>query len=379
VLLQTLIAALSSIFLAVPSTAFSRYFNETSDKERFFNEFQTLLIPINLLGLIIIIPFFVVFKQLPFLLFIPIYIIYIFSNITAINRQTILQQIRREKYLYVTLFERISMYAFPIIVFCLWNTLSSLVIGLMISVVCLFFFTSQFLSSYKYYYVLNKKKMLIYISYAYPIFFVSLFSWLIVFSDRYFIKYYLGTRYVGIYSVLAQVGAFASILNAVFTLHVNPIIYKLYASDKHNAIKKYIFYLKLLGILFLLVILVFLLLPKRLFLLLLEKEMVFDKYYFGTLCILFTGTVLSVFQNAMALFFTLAKKMGTLSMIWGFASVINIIGNLFIKHYGILAGAVSTAMAYFIIVVFSILWIKKNYRTSFIKECKGVDNDMVKS
>ena len=44
VLLQTLIAGLSTILLQVPGQAFDRFYNESDDKTNFINQFRTYLI-----------------------------------------------------------------------------------------------------------------------------------------------------------------------------------------------------------------------------------------------------------------------------------------------------------------------------------------------
>ena len=98
VLLQTLIAALSAIFLTVPSSAFARYFNETSNKQRFVNEFRTLLIPVNVIGVIAIALYGVFYGKFSFVAMLFVALIYVFSNLISIDRQAILQRIERKKY-----------------------------------------------------------------------------------------------------------------------------------------------------------------------------------------------------------------------------------------------------------------------------------------
>ena len=54
VLLQTLIAGLSTVLLQIPGQAFDRFYNESDNKTNFINQFRTYLIFINLLSLLII-------------------------------------------------------------------------------------------------------------------------------------------------------------------------------------------------------------------------------------------------------------------------------------------------------------------------------------
>jgi hypothetical protein len=55
VLLQTIIVALSYIFIQIPSQAYDRFYNTTKNKIEFVNEFRTILIIVNILSLILIV------------------------------------------------------------------------------------------------------------------------------------------------------------------------------------------------------------------------------------------------------------------------------------------------------------------------------------
>ena len=50
VLLQTIIVALSYIFIQIPSQAYDRFYNTTKNKIEFVNEFRTILIIVKLLN-----------------------------------------------------------------------------------------------------------------------------------------------------------------------------------------------------------------------------------------------------------------------------------------------------------------------------------------
>jgi len=54
ILLQTLIVALSYIFLQIPSQAYDRFYNEAKDKISYINEFRTILIFVNILSILLI-------------------------------------------------------------------------------------------------------------------------------------------------------------------------------------------------------------------------------------------------------------------------------------------------------------------------------------
>ena len=55
----------------------------------------------------------------------------------------------------------------------------------------------------------------------------------------------------------------------------------------------------------------------------------------------------------------LFKKVYILSYIYLIAFIVNIIGNLFIKDYGIIAAAISTLVAYIVILLLQILYVSK--------------------
>ena len=55
-------------------------------------------------------------------------------------------------------------------------------------------------------------------------------------------------------------------------------------------------------------------------------------------------------QNAYAMYFVLEKKLHIISYAYINAFLVNMIGNLFIKDYGIIAAAISTVLAYIVIV-----------------------------
>ena len=66
-LLQILVAGLSSLFLQSPGAAFERFYNESEHKVNFINEFRTLIILINIPCLIIIILYGMFYTNFTFL------------------------------------------------------------------------------------------------------------------------------------------------------------------------------------------------------------------------------------------------------------------------------------------------------------------------
>ena len=75
--------------------------------------------------------------------------------------------------------------------------------------------------------------------------------------------------------------------------------------------------------------------------------------------LLIIAIFLSVLQTAMSMHFTLKKKIHILSYIGFMAFLVNIIGNFYIKEYGIIAAAVSTIFAYLTLVIGQAIFIKR--------------------
>ena len=59
------------------------------------------------------------------------------------------------------------------------------------------------------------------------------------------------------------------------------------------------------------------------------------------------------------MYLNLFKKLNILSYIYLIAFIVNIIGNLFIKDYGIIAAAISTLISYLVIIGLQMIYISK--------------------
>jgi len=178
------------------------------------------------------------------------------------------------------------------------------------------------------------------------------------FSDRYFIDYYLTTKEVAIYSILAQFSGFAQILAMIYGIYVNPIILREYEKDKALALKLLKKYLKYFLIVLVTVFIFALLLPKSLLIVFIEKEVVFNEYYYNTFIILVLGVILTVYQTALSMYFVLLKRLDIHAKIFMFAAIVNLGLNFLIPEYGIIAASLSTLTAYLLLNIFIFLWIK---------------------
>jgi len=362
VILVTLVSALSAVLLTSPINAFLRYFNEAKKKDNIVNEFRSLLIPLNILGAIIVLIFAFSFDRFnPETVFF-VFLLFVFLNNISLNKSIILQKMERQKYFYFEVIDKISRFFLPAVFYFLFENLNAMIIGYTAGYFCLMLI-SYFYAGFKSFKpVFHWRKIKIYILYSYPMLFMSLFSWIITFSDRYFIDYLLNTKEVAIYSLLSSTAGFCSVAGAIYNIYVNPIIYKLYSEDKKAALKKKYKYLILMTFLLIVGIIIFLLLPKIVFTILLEKEVVMNTTYFHTMFLLVISAVFGVLQTSITLIFVLIKRLNIVSVFWFIAALINLAGNSLIGKFGIIAAASSTAAAYLFILIACIVWILFNFK-----------------
>lgn len=231
--------------------------------------------------------------------------------------------------------------------------------GIVIGYIISFLVLTKFMKNYPFKINVNWYNYKKYFLFAYPIIFVSIFSWGISFSDRYFIEYLSGTKDVAIYAILAQVAGVGQIIGQIYSMYVNPKVLKLYEEDKVKGIRYLNDMLKKLALIFIILSFIAYAMPIDVYAILIERSLIEKIYYFWTFYILIIGIFLTVFQTAMSMHLILAKKLHILAYINGIAFLINIIGNLWIKEYGIMAAAVSTLVAYIVLSVGQIIYLKK--------------------
>ena len=359
VLLQTLIVALSYIFLQIPSQAYNRFYNTAKDKILFVNEFRTLLIFINIASIGIIYIYGLVMEKFSYEVLGLIFIYFVILNNYTFNQQIFLLNLERKKYLILKTLEAMSKFLLPILFYIYFQSLEAFLYGLVCGYLISFLFILTYLKDYKFQYVINIENLKKYFLFAYPILFVSIFSWGISFSDRYFIDYYMSSQDVALYAILAQVAGMGQVIGQIYSMYVNPKVLKYYEEDKHKALD----YLKksiiILSIIFLALGLVAYVLPTPIYELLLKPEVITNNYYFNTFIILVIGIFFTLIQTALSMYLTLFKKLDILAYIYVIAFSVNLIGNLFIKEYGIISAAIATFLAYFIILLLQLIYIRK--------------------
>ncbi len=362
ILLQTLIVALSYIFLQIPSQAFDRFYNEAKDKVSYVNEFRTILIFVNILSIVVIFIYGYIMQKFSFEILAMIFVYFLLLNNYSFNQKVFLLNLDRKKYFCLKVLEAFAKFIMPIVFYAYFHTLLGFLGGIVIGYLISFLFLIKFMKNYPFDININIRNYKKYFLFAYPIVFVSIFSWGISFSDRYFIEYLRGTKDVAIYAILAQVAGIGQIIGQIYSMYVNPKVLKMYEENKKKGVQYLNKMLQKLFLIFIVLTIVAYKLPKDSYAILLEKSLIEQSYYFNTFIILVIGIFLTVFQTAISMHLTLAKKLYILAYINGIAFIVNIIGNFWIKEYGIIAAAVSTLLAYLVLNMGQIYYFLKEMR-----------------
>ena len=122
VLLQTLIAGLSTILLQMPSHSFDRFYNQSEDKITIINEFRTLLIFINIISAFIIFIYSLFMQKFDFQILLIVYLYFALINNYTLNQKIFLLNLERGKFFYLKILEGISKFIMPIIFYIYFHT-----------------------------------------------------------------------------------------------------------------------------------------------------------------------------------------------------------------------------------------------------------------
>ena len=358
ILLQTLIAGLSYVFIQIPAQAYDRFFNTTADKVAFVNEFRTVLIFINILSVFVIVLYGFVMQKFSYEILFVLFIYFVLLNNYSFNQKVFLLNLERKKYFYLKILESAAKFIAPLLAYYYFQSLLSFLLGLIVGYAFSFFILNRYMKEYKFKITIKIENLKKYFLFAYPILFVSICTFGISFSDRYFIEFLDSTEEVAVYAILAQVAGIGQIVGQVYFLYVNPKVLKMYEHDEKNALYYLVGILKKLAIVFLILATIAFVLPVEVYEILLEPKIIEQKYYFYTFFILLIGIFVTVYQTAYSMYFILFKRLNVLAYIYLPALIVNLIGNLFIKEYGIIAAAISTLLAYLIILFGQIAYVK---------------------
>jgi len=361
VLIQTLIVALSYIFLQIPMQAYNRFYNTVKNKIEFVNEFRTLLIFINIISIVVIYVYGLIMEKFSYKILFIIFIYFLILNNYTFNQQVFLLNLERKKYFILKTLEAISKFLLPILFYVYIQSLESFLYGITAGYLLSFIFILIYLKDYKFKFFINIGNLKKYFIFAYPILFVSIFSWGISFSDRYFIDYFMESKDVALYAILAQVAGMGQVIGQVYSMYINPKVLKYYEEDKIVALKYLKKSIMTLSVIFVFIGFIAYFLPVSIYEILLKPEIINNSYYFNTFIILVISIFLTITQTALSMYLTLFKKLHILAYIYVVAFTINIVGNLLIKEYGIIAAAIATLISYFTIFLLQLIYIRRNY------------------
>ncbi|MCI0501226.1 MAG: hypothetical protein L0Y61_05720, partial [Epsilonproteobacteria bacterium] len=194
VLLQTLIAGLSSLFLQIPGQAFDRFYNASTHKNTFIDEFRTILIGINIASIVLIAIYALIMQKFSLEIILIVFISFVLMNNYALNQKVFLLDLQRTKYFYLKVMEALAKFLLPIIFYAIWRSLESLLMGIAIGYALSYLLLLYFLKETKFSFIINLSNLKEYFYFAYPVVFVSAITWGLSFSDRYFIEYYMSTK-----------------------------------------------------------------------------------------------------------------------------------------------------------------------------------------
>jgi len=362
ILIQTLLSGLMLLFLQMPIQSFDRFYNQSTNKESIINEFKTIVLFLSGMSIFTIMLYGIILEKFSNELLLIVYFLFMLISYFAITQRIFLLKIERKKYLYFRIFEALSKFLLPIIFYIYFTSLKSLLLGMTIGYTISLIILSLYTQEYSIKYQINWDNLKKYLIYSYPIFFFSIFNWGITFSDRYFIEYFLSTEDLAIYGLLGMAAAIRQIFGQIYSIYVEPIILKLYETNKEEAYIQLNKYLLILLSVFIVLIIIFLILPKSIYTVLLEPKLVYDSYYFQTMLLLIITIFIGVLHTAHHMYFKLLKKLNILAYIYLIALFINLFGNLYILDYGIIAASISTLISYLVILTCQSIYISSILR-----------------
>ena len=362
ILIQTLLSGLMLLFLQMPIQSFDRFYNQSTNKESIINEFKTIVLFLSGMSIFTIMLYGIILEKFSNELLLIVYFLFMLISYFAITQRIFLLKIERKKYLYFRIFEALSKFLLPIIFYIYFTSLKSLLLGMTIGYTISLIILSLYTQEYSIKYQINWDNLKKYLIYSYPIFFFSIFNWGITFSDRYFIEYFLSTEDLAIYGLLGMSAAIGQIFGQIYSIYAEPIILKLYETNKEEAYIQLNKYLLILLNIFIVLIIIFLILPKSIYTVLLEPKLVYDSYYFQTMLLLIITIFIGVLHTAHHMYFKLLKKLNILAYIYLIALFINLFGNLYILDYGIIAASISTLISYLVILTCQSIYISSILR-----------------
>jgi len=199
-----------------------------------------------------------------------------------------------------------------------------------------------------------------YLKFGLPLVPTALLGWITASSDRYLIGYFSSSQMVGIYSAAYNIGMMIGFFGAPLQIILFPTISKLYEEGKEQEMKTYLAYsLKYFLLLTVPSIFGLCILSRQILLIMTRPEFVAQ----GLLILpivavgaLFFGLYGAIF----AWILIVAKRTRLIFILVSFSALINLFLNiLFIPVYGIIAAAITTLIAYFILFSLTVYFSQK--------------------
>ncbi|MGA2677237.1 MAG: polysaccharide biosynthesis C-terminal domain-containing protein [Methanobacterium sp.] len=197
-----------------------------------------------------------------------------------------------------------------------------------------------------------------YLSFSLPQIPGSVLMWILNYSDRYFIIYYLNLVEVGIYSVSYGLGSLITLFYAPISFVIYPVISKCWNNGEFEEVNRYLEYSTKIFLAFSI--------PASLGLYVLAtpllKILTTSQFVVGGELVLLValGTIfLGLFQINIYIIL-LVQQTRWIPLITGLSSVINILLNIIlIPKTGITGAAIATLISYFILAVIVSYWARK--------------------
>lgn len=177
-------------------------------------------------------------------------------------------------------------------------------------------------------------------------------------SDRFFISYFYDNEYVGYYTASYQVSALMLLVGMSVNQAWTPLFFKM-LKDKIE-IKKILNLITIVSMFFLFCMLIIGLLRDFIFDILVDKKFFIAKEYFYWLLLGFFFQSLYFLATNFLFYF---KKTKLLASITFFGAILNIILNyIFVKYFGVIGVAYSTAITWFIFLFYVYIQSVKVYK-----------------
>jgi O-antigen/teichoic acid export membrane protein len=359
VLLLVLVSGCNLIGMTLVQSSAVRFYHESSKKREFIGEQAMLVIVSSFLFLPVFIIYFFMYDEYSISIGFMLFCYFLFYNILLLAKSMVLQALKRELYLLFVIAEAFSNFILPLVFFKIWPTLEGLVFGIAMgsffSALCVYLLTKRMYISFS---KIKYTNINIYFKYSYPFVFSSMGSWLVSFSDRYFIDWLLSSSATGTYALLSQFGGFIAIIGGFISIYINPLLLSEYQVNRHNTIRKYKKYVVLILALLIIVSLVAVTLPNFIYTLLLPESVIFENGNFMVMAIIFFSIATLVLANFVGNYFILEKRTKVIVPIWFIAAFLNVVGNFFlIPIYGLYGAALSTLLAYITVCFFFIGYV----------------------